>query len=128
MLGKDGSMSTLTLGECDSQLAPRYYALPTCGTEALSAEEKHARRVKEAKRAAAQRKAEMEAAVRQATLEWQWQQAELAAELGAEGLTISISDTGVGIAEEDLSQVFEKFYRSEDESVRKIAGHGLGLL
>ena len=24
MLGKDGSMSTLTLGECDSQLAPRY--------------------------------------------------------------------------------------------------------
>ena len=81
MLGKDGSMSTLTLGECDSQLAPRY-ALPTCGTEDLSAEEKHARRVKEAKLAAAMRRAEMEAAVRQATLEWQWQQAELAAELG----------------------------------------------
>ena len=79
VLGANGSMQTLTLGQCDSELAPRY-ALPTCGTEDLSAAEKHARRVKEAKRAAAQRKAEMEAAVRQATLEWQWQQAELAAE------------------------------------------------
>ena len=81
VLGADGSTRTLTLDQCDSELAPRF-ALPACGKEDLSAAEKHARRVKEAKLAAAKRKAEMEAAVRQATLEWQWQQAELAAELG----------------------------------------------
>ncbi len=43
------------------------------------------------------------------------------------GLSIRVVDTGVGIREEDLGLVFEKFYRSEDDSVRKISGHGLGL-
>jgi signal transduction histidine kinase len=44
-----------------------------------------------------------------------------------EGLLIRVLDTGVGIAEEDLDLVFEKFYRSEDDSIRKVSGHGLGL-
>lgn len=43
------------------------------------------------------------------------------------GLLISVKDTGLGIREEDVDQVFEKFYRSEDDSVRKVSGHGLGL-
>ncbi len=51
----------------------------------------------------------------------------LAAEEDDAGLRIRVSDTGVGIPEEDLGHVFEKFYRSEDESVRKVSGHGLGL-
>ncbi|MFK7896601.1 MAG: ATP-binding protein [Myxococcota bacterium] len=43
------------------------------------------------------------------------------------GLMLEVKDTGLGIPEEDLDQVFDKFYRSEDESIRKVAGHGLGL-
>ena len=38
---------------------------------------------------------------------------------------LSIEDTGIGIPEEELAQVFQKFYRSE--TVRTIKGTGLGL-
>ena len=41
--------------------------------------------------------------------------------------TIHVRDTGVGIRPEDLPKIFEKFYRSEDEAIRKRSGHGLGL-
>jgi PAS domain S-box-containing protein len=41
--------------------------------------------------------------------------------------TIRVRDTGVGIREQDLPNVFDKFYRSEDEQIRKRPGHGLGL-
>ncbi len=51
----------------------------------------------------------------------------LSAETPDDGLLIRVSDTGAGIAEDELDQVFEKFFRSEDESIRKVAGHGLGL-
>ena len=51
----------------------------------------------------------------------------LIAEEQESGLLIRVIDTGVGIPDEDVGQVFEKFYRSEDDAVRKIAGHGLGL-
>ena len=51
----------------------------------------------------------------------------LVAEEQEAGLLIRVADTGVGIREDDLDQVFEKFYRSEDDSVRKVSGHGLGL-
>ncbi len=44
-----------------------------------------------------------------------------------EKYTISISDSGIGIAEHDMEHVFEKFYRSESDDVRQRAGHGLGL-
>ncbi|MFK8030351.1 MAG: ATP-binding protein [Gammaproteobacteria bacterium] len=40
---------------------------------------------------------------------------------------ISVADTGIGIKPEDLSRIFEKFYRSEENEVRDLAGHGLGL-
>ncbi len=44
-----------------------------------------------------------------------------------QGLQIRVVDTGVGIREDEIEQVFEKFFRSDDESVRKVSGHGLGL-
>ena len=42
-------------------------------------------------------------------------------------IIIHVIDTGIGISEEDIPQVFEKFYRSSDERVRDKPGHGLGL-
>lgn len=42
-------------------------------------------------------------------------------------LIIKISDTGIGISEQDQEHIFEKFYRSESDKVRKKPGHGLGL-
>lgn len=38
---------------------------------------------------------------------------------------IDISDTGVGIREEELSRIFTRFYRSE--TVREQEGVGIGL-
>jgi len=42
-------------------------------------------------------------------------------------LELSISDNGPGIAEKDLDNIFERFYRVGDEMTRKTGGTGLGL-
>lgn len=42
-------------------------------------------------------------------------------------IEISIEDTGVGIAEEELPKVFDKFFRSQDPRVQEQTGTGLGL-
>jgi PAS domain S-box-containing protein len=42
-------------------------------------------------------------------------------------LTVEVIDTGIGIGEEDLKHVFDKFYRAKDSRVGKIVGTGLGL-
>jgi K+-sensing histidine kinase KdpD len=42
-------------------------------------------------------------------------------------IIISVADQGNGIADKDKSKVFEKFYRLEDEQIRKTKGTGLGL-
>lgn len=39
----------------------------------------------------------------------------------------SVADRGIGIADSEIDQVFDRMYRSSDERVRKIAGGGLGL-
>lgn len=40
---------------------------------------------------------------------------------------IYIKDTGVGIPEEDISHLFQKFYRVDNSATRTIGGTGLGL-
>jgi signal transduction histidine kinase len=40
---------------------------------------------------------------------------------------ISISDTGIGIPVERLSEVFEPFHQLDDSSTRRVGGTGLGL-
>ncbi len=40
---------------------------------------------------------------------------------------VHISDTGMGIAEQDLTQIFEPFYRVEPSRSRELGGSGLGL-
>lgn len=51
----------------------------------------------------------------------------LAAEESDEAISIVVKDTGVGIDEGDVDRIFDKFFRSDCESVRKTSGHGLGL-
>lgn len=44
-----------------------------------------------------------------------------------ERLSIAVSDTGIGIKEEDLSLIFERFTQSDKSSYRRYGGSGLGL-
>ena len=41
--------------------------------------------------------------------------------------TITITDTGIGIPSEDISHLFQKFYRVDNTDTREIGGTGLGL-
>jgi signal transduction histidine kinase len=42
-------------------------------------------------------------------------------------MTIHVSDTGIGIKEEDIPKLFNEFYRVENEINANIKGSGLGL-
>lgn len=48
-------------------------------------------------------------------------------EMSERELTLEVSDSGIGISEEDVEKVFEKFYRANDPRVGDITGSGLGL-
>ena len=45
----------------------------------------------------------------------------------ATSLTVRVKDTGLGIPEEDLGQLFERFYRVDKDRSRASGGSGLGL-
>jgi two-component system, OmpR family, phosphate regulon sensor histidine kinase PhoR len=42
-------------------------------------------------------------------------------------LEVRVSDTGVGIAAEEVPKIFDKFYRSKHPKTRQVIGTGLGL-
>lgn len=46
---------------------------------------------------------------------------------GSEEVTVSVSDTGIGIGVADRERVFERFYRADKSHSKEIGGTGLGL-
>lgn len=51
----------------------------------------------------------------------------LSAEEDEQMLRICVRDTGLGIDPNDQEKIFDKFYRSKEDTVRQQTGHGLGL-
>ena len=52
---------------------------------------------------------------------------EISAHPSDEWVQVSVADTGVGVAAEDLPFVFERFYRADKSRTRATGGAGLGL-
>lgn len=46
---------------------------------------------------------------------------------GSDEVTVSVSDTGIGIGAADRERVFERFYRADKSHSKEISGTGLGL-
>ena len=55
------------------------------------------------------------------------QTVQIALESGDDNVTVSVTDRGRGISEEDIPRVFERFYRADKSRTRKEKGTGLGL-
>lgn len=51
----------------------------------------------------------------------------LSGEVDEQRLQVAIKDTGIGIAQEELPRVFEKFYQIDPQHTGQIRGFGLGL-
>lgn len=49
------------------------------------------------------------------------------AQINRDSLELRVADTGYGIPEEDLAEIFNRFHRVKDKNTREIHGTGLGL-
>ena len=54
-------------------------------------------------------------------------QVRITAQGRGEYVEIRVSDTGVGIPEDELPKIFDKFYRVKSPKTRQVMGTGLGL-
>ena len=45
----------------------------------------------------------------------------------AENIKVTITDTGIGMSEDDIPKLFQEFVRLKNDKTRKISGSGLGL-
>jgi len=52
----------------------------------------------------------------------------LSATYDADKVTISVSDTGIGIAPQDIPKIFQEFYQLDGSTTRRYGGTGLGLI
>jgi len=48
-------------------------------------------------------------------------------EVAGNEITVSVADQGIGIAPDDLNQLFDKFFRANSRAGRRVVGSGLGL-
>ncbi len=51
----------------------------------------------------------------------------IALDAGHQFFTVEVTDSGIGIPEESLNQIYERFYRVDKSHSREIGGTGLGL-
>jgi len=51
----------------------------------------------------------------------------LCASADSEHVTVAVQDSGVGIPEDEIDKVFDRFYRGGNELTRSVKGSGLGL-
>ena len=48
-------------------------------------------------------------------------------DLKRQGVRITVKDTGIGMPEDELKHIFERFYRLESSRSKETGGYGLGL-